>query len=74
LANRRPAAFVLAGRFGWPVAFLAAAALMLSVVPFTSGGATAASIVPIRDEPAPGGGGAGERISRRTRRQPGAVG
>ena len=27
--------FVLAGRFGWPAAFLAAAGLMLAVVPFT---------------------------------------
>ena len=27
--------FVLAGRFGWPLAFLAAAALMLAVLPFT---------------------------------------
>jgi len=27
--------FILAGRFGWPVAFLASALLMLAVVPFT---------------------------------------
>ncbi|APD49506.1 MFS transporter [Synechococcus sp. SynAce01] len=37
--------FVLAGRFGWPVAFLAAAALMLAVVPFTLAAPRLAPIV-----------------------------
>ena len=37
--------FVLAGRYGWPLAFLAAAALMLAVVPFTLAAPRLAPIV-----------------------------